>query len=75
MRFRDSFVTLPRRLRVKFHRLRHEVTTGEGDATVNHADQSGAGTRPPPEVSDEGSALEPACLRAVGKPSPPFPER
>ncbi len=24
--------------------LRHEVTTGEGDATVNHADRSGAGT-------------------------------
>ena len=57
----------PRRLRKMFHRLRHEVTTGEGDATVDNADQSGAGTRPPPEVSDEGSALEPACLRAVGK--------
>ena len=52
-----------------FHSLWHEVTTGEGDATVDNADQSGAGTRPPPEVSDEGSALEPACLRAVGKPT------
>ncbi len=42
--YRDSVETFPV--------LRHEVTTGEGDATVDESDQSGAGTRLPPEASD-----------------------